>query len=265
MAFKKLINSSLASFGKAIGYDIQVTKVPKPNEHLVNLNVGSGGYSIPRFVDLDVSSDWYSSTRGQEFVEYDMRRCDIPFQDNSVDNIYCSHVFEHIEDVHVSKFIAESARVLKQGGCLRVTCPDAEFLWSVSQFENEYWNWRHDWFRSRAIDPKNCSQFDFLTREICTEKLRVFRESKLEKEFDFREFADHLEAFETLSEGATFDAEKIGNHINHWDFAKLRGAAAGLFSNVVRSKFQGCVSKVMTGCLFDKTAPQMPLYVDLVK
>ena len=74
-----------------------------------------------------------------------MRKDSLPYADESVDNIYCSHVIEHIENQYVDKFIMESYRVLKKGGGLRIACPDAEFLFEVSSFVNDYWNWRKPW------------------------------------------------------------------------------------------------------------------------
>jgi predicted SAM-dependent methyltransferase len=49
-----------------------------------------------------------------------------PFPDNSVDRIYCSHVFEHFTYKDLVKIISECHRILKKGGSLSVCVPDAE-------------------------------------------------------------------------------------------------------------------------------------------
>jgi predicted SAM-dependent methyltransferase len=49
-----------------------------------------------------------------------------PFPDNSVDAIYCSHVFEHFTYRDLVKVISECYRVLKVGGSISVCVPDAE-------------------------------------------------------------------------------------------------------------------------------------------
>ena len=54
----------------------------------------------------------------------------MPFEDDSVDTIYCSHVIEHIETEYVEMFFKESFRVLKLGGVLRIVCPDVEYLYN---------------------------------------------------------------------------------------------------------------------------------------
>ena len=71
----------------------------------------------------------------EERVEYDLRKDDLPFKNNIIDNIYASHILEHIEDIYVIKFLKESFRVLKPSGVLRIVCPDAKFLFNVSSFK----------------------------------------------------------------------------------------------------------------------------------
>ena len=64
----------------------------------------------------------------------------------------------------------------------------------------------------------------------------------------------------------TFREKHPGDHINIHDYDSLyeKGIAAG-FSKIVESKKNGSVSIAMQGDEFDKTAPQMSLYVDMVK
>ncbi|CAL76043.1 hypothetical protein BRADO2198 [Bradyrhizobium sp. ORS 278] len=52
----------------------------------------------------------------------------IPFQDNSADAVYHSHLMEHIDRGHVAGFTKEIFRVLKSGGILRICVPDLELL-----------------------------------------------------------------------------------------------------------------------------------------
>ena len=47
---------------------------------------------------------------------------------------------EHLEDIYIKSF-KESFRVLKKWG-LRISVPDAKFLFNVSLFDNAYWTWR---------------------------------------------------------------------------------------------------------------------------
>ena len=51
----------------------------------------------------------------------------IPFADQSVDGVYHSHLFEHLDRDVVPGFLAEVKRVLKPGGVHRIVVPDLEF------------------------------------------------------------------------------------------------------------------------------------------
>lgn len=52
----------------------------------------------------------------------------IPYADGVVDAVYHSHVLEHLDRNIASVFLAETIRVLKPGGVLRVVVPDLELL-----------------------------------------------------------------------------------------------------------------------------------------
>ena len=56
----------------------------------------------------------------------------IPLPDHSVDTIYTSHMVEHLEPARAEAFLAESRRVLRSGGVLRIAVPD------ISVHVNEY-------------------------------------------------------------------------------------------------------------------------------
>lgn len=49
---------------------------------------------------------------------------DLPFEDNTVDLIYASHVLEYFDRDEVIKVLTEWNRVLKVGGTLRLAVPD---------------------------------------------------------------------------------------------------------------------------------------------
>lgn len=52
----------------------------------------------------------------------------IPFDDDSVDAVYHSHMLEHLDRDSAGGFLCEAFRVLKPGGVHRVVVPDMEFL-----------------------------------------------------------------------------------------------------------------------------------------
>jgi len=46
------------------------------------------------------------------------------YQDNSVEEIYASHILEHFKHIHTSDILKEWRRVLKPGGVLKISVPD---------------------------------------------------------------------------------------------------------------------------------------------
>lgn len=51
---------------------------------------------------------------------------DLPFPDNSVDEIWASHILEHIEPPRVQPVLREWLRVLKPGAICRIATPDLD-------------------------------------------------------------------------------------------------------------------------------------------
>ena len=53
------------------------------------------------------------------------------FEDNSIQEIYASHVFEHIKRKNITKTILEIYRVLKPSGKFHVSVPDMDVLFKL--------------------------------------------------------------------------------------------------------------------------------------
>ncbi len=265
-----LVKKSFLFFGYDISFQLSKSKVKQINK-LVNLNIGAGSYVIPEFKSLDFYSPHYYKNKKKflkDRVEYDIRKDKIPFTNSSIDNIYISHVIEHLEDEFVCKFLRESYRVLKKDCVLRIACPDAKYLYEISKFDNSYWDWRKDWFESRGFDWRNVTKEDCLIREISTPKLRNY-ESSTHTNFSYSSPLN-LENYESLKnfikKDLKFRFNSPGDHINYWDFEQLAllGKKVG-FSNIIESKYRGSISSQMQSPFFDQTSPGMSLYVDMVK
>lgn len=77
----------------------------KPGWKIVNIQPGPGVDFVGSIMDLSA------------------------FGDGSVDELYASHVYEHLDYAsELPKALAEAHRVLKSGGVLRVSVPDLEAL-----------------------------------------------------------------------------------------------------------------------------------------
>jgi predicted SAM-dependent methyltransferase len=58
-------------------------------------------------------------------IEWDLRY-GMPFSDNSIDQIYSSHLFEHLTTCETSKLLEECKRVLNPGGIFSICVPNAK-------------------------------------------------------------------------------------------------------------------------------------------
>jgi len=73
----------------------------------LKLNIGCGKVKFPSWVNIDIEP-------GADLV-MDIRKS-LPFDDNSVDFIYCEHVLEHFTYEEGEKVLREFERCLRRGG-----------------------------------------------------------------------------------------------------------------------------------------------------
>lgn len=184
-----------------------------------------------------------------------MRNDNLPFDSDSVDNIYCSHVIEHIETEHVAHFIQESFRALKKGGHLRIVCPDSLFLVKQLTHNPDYFSW-HPLFTA-AEDAILC-----FVNEAASHKLGA-KNSGIEGnplELDFQALTD------LLRKGGRFESSSPQRDINNWCFSRIEAIGRDIgFAKILEGKNKGASSPLMQGHDMDLTHPEMSLYVDLIK
>jgi len=90
----------------------------------VRLDIGSGPYPGAKYHGL--TGDWTTVDRYDEAdVQADMGQ--LPFDDNSVTEIFCSHALEHVPWTRTQAILAEWARVLRPEGKLTLLVPDLEY------------------------------------------------------------------------------------------------------------------------------------------
>lgn len=113
------------------------------------LNLGCGTKTSPKVTNIDwsiylsIKQNWFlrnlspfflNKERQEKLLKLDKNvlvhdiRNGLPFEDNSIDAVYHSHVFEHIDRSIAPSFSKEILRVLKPGGIHRIVVPDMEYL-----------------------------------------------------------------------------------------------------------------------------------------
>lgn len=85
------------------------------------LNIGCGENRREGWVNLDVVP------RGEDAMVHDASQ-PLPFEDNTADMTYCSHILEHLPRQVAPQLVGECLRVLKPGGVARFVVPDLETL-----------------------------------------------------------------------------------------------------------------------------------------
>lgn len=222
----------------------------------VNLNIGCGRYIIKGLINLDYHSEAYYGSKKFKHIHYDMRNDLIPFDDNCVDNIYCSHVIEHIETKHVKKFLHECFRVLKKDGVLRIVCPDAEYLYYQLIHYPKFFSW-HKYFRN-----SNSNAFKCFVELIAEPKCELENFGLKKKITDYQ----YSNLIEELISDLLFDQKNPGNHINYWDYNKvLKFGREAKFTKILKSRFQSSVQEAFRGRDMDLAQPIIALHVDLIK
>jgi predicted SAM-dependent methyltransferase len=125
----------------------------EPSGEPVKLNLGSGLYVAPGWINIDGSiktlfvkmprpvlnvafpltqaGDGFSRDefadllREHRFVFHNLKY-GIPLADSSVDFIFCSHMLHHLYRDEALMLLREAVRVLKPGGTMRLAVPDLE-------------------------------------------------------------------------------------------------------------------------------------------
>jgi len=112
---------------QSIGNDEDARKVIQTQERL-RLDLGCDRMQIAGFVGVDFNPDVHPD------VVADVQ--ELPFTDNSADEIYASHVLEHLP--YGNTALQEWLRVLKPGGMLTVVVPDINGVYYMARYGGKW-------------------------------------------------------------------------------------------------------------------------------
>jgi len=156
------------------------------------LNLGCGNDIKKGWINLDIAA-----LEGIDVV-HDLSKLPLPFEDNSIDEVLCQDVLEHLEYIDLLKDIH---RILKKGGLLKARIP-------------------HFTSRNNFIDPTHKKTFSFQTFQF------FVKESLHDRSyyFDFH-FEKLVSTYITFEKGYF-----IYNHLIEW-FVNLNRKTKVLFES----------------------------------
>jgi predicted SAM-dependent methyltransferase len=98
---------------------MEIFRLDKPSPTMLNIGGGKGHPKVPGWQVVDI--------RSQADIVMDISREQLPFDDNSVDIIFCSHTLEHIIPQRLDFVLGEFLRVMDhRNSLLRISVPDIE-------------------------------------------------------------------------------------------------------------------------------------------
>ena len=124
----------------------------------MKLNLGCGEQKLEGYISVDLHNPAAD-------VQADMSK--LPYEDETIDEIYASHIIEHADYYQAKEWLTEWKRVLKTGGILILETPD--FLESCKKFallpeDQQYTMYGH--FFAKAHVPGEIHKFLYTKREI---------------------------------------------------------------------------------------------------
>lgn len=100
----------------------------------VGLNIGCGPLIVDetndiKFINIDMDPQYatFAEQKKAIFLQHDVRD-GLPFEEKSVYFINISQTFEHFDYYQAFELLAECKKVMKEGGVIRISCPNAKLL-----------------------------------------------------------------------------------------------------------------------------------------
>lgn len=224
-------------------------------EQLQALNFGAAT-SHPDFLTVDGSDDadiTMNFSTGKR----------INIKDASIKIIYSSHSLEHLLEETVITYLQEFHRVLKVGGTLRITLPDAKKFFDA--YDNRDLHF-FDWVRSKGI-YKQDSWLRLVLRHFCDPVLHQYTDDELYQlysEMSYEELLDRL-CGEIDRSGdidsriwghqSWWNEEKLSSCLKHIGFKSINNCACG----------QSDLKVLQNKKYFDSTKPHMSLFIECKK
>lgn len=104
----------------------------------MKLDIGCGPGPKEGYVGVDIQT--YNNSKIIQFSLEDLPQKKLPFKNNSIDEIWCSHTLEHVDNVIAC--IEEFYRILKPNGKLTIKVPYYAHNTANVPVHKNYWSFR---------------------------------------------------------------------------------------------------------------------------
>jgi predicted SAM-dependent methyltransferase len=139
--------------------------------NLRKLNIGCGGRPLQGYINIDQDSiddmrlRYPESTFDDSLVIQNHDIFNLPYEDNSIDEVKADGLLEHLAFIDEPRFLYEVRRVLKEGGIFEFSVPDFEQACRIWLSAADDWKGffsndtedikKHHWFNTYTYDYNN--------------------------------------------------------------------------------------------------------------
>jgi SAM-dependent methyltransferase len=238
------------------------------------LNVGGGNFIRENWRVLDYYSEHYDYDDILIDYQQDLEECKTwEIEDNSFDLVYSSATLEHLSSSTVEHTLSEAYRILKPGGGIHITVPDADLLLNI--YENRDIEWIEKVHSFKIGEPGYISCQEkykpefYLLRRIATSFIRIKTDADVNFE-DVQSKYEYLNRVEFLNYYTNmvkdeWHREHPGGHRNWFNENKLNQLLTNTgFSEAKRTYTRQSRFTELCKEGFD-TRPQWSVHVEAIK
>lgn len=245
-------------------------------------NVGAGSFSHNYWTNIDYQTDSYRQVQKPGFINFDLMSLKpLPIDDDSAEFMYSSHTIEHISDEAVQNLLNECHRVLKKGGGVRLTTPNASLEYAAYlRNDLSYWKWSVDryskpgnWEKLYTMPLNKASIHQVFLHHFASQVCNIDADNSASKKFSDEEIREKfrsqpgVETLDYFTKLCRFNPDYAGNHINWWTHEKLIAflQRAGFSNPYISGWGQSVFAPLRNTDYFDSTHPRISLYVEAIK
>lgn len=237
------------------------------SERGVYVNLGAGEFSHPCWLNVDYPNTYYSPLQSKidvplNFVDFEK----MPFEDCSVDLVYCSHVIEHLSDETVERVVQEIYRMLRDKGMVRIVCPDIDLaINALRQGDEAFFGDKSPWSTPVSkIEDKFIEFFATGMSPYIGEPDRLVGADLIQQIVDGHDVEGVLDS---ITCELSLEEDFFEGHRNWFNHKKLRDILSDAgFKTVLRSGYLQSRSSLMRDSfLFDSTMPQVSMFIEAIK